>query len=91
MTTNALIFAGGVGNRMNTLAKPKQFLQLYGKEIIFKINGKFFCRCGFSAAARSGKKNDFRIFFEKNMQSKFITPWSDNAFGSFPDLSSEVR
>ena len=34
MTTNALIFAGGVGNRMNTLAKPKQFLQLYGKEII---------------------------------------------------------
>lgn len=34
MTVNALIFAGGVGNRMNTLAKPKQFLQLYGKEII---------------------------------------------------------
>ena len=32
--TNALIFAGGVGNRMNTVAKPKQFLQLYGKEII---------------------------------------------------------
>lgn len=34
MTTSALIFAGGVGNRMNALAKPKQFLQLYGKEII---------------------------------------------------------
>lgn len=34
MTTSALIFAGGVGNRMNSLAKPKQFLQLYGKEII---------------------------------------------------------
>lgn len=34
MTNNALIFAGGVGIRMNTLAKPKQFLQLYGKEII---------------------------------------------------------
>ncbi len=34
MTTNALIFAGGVGNRMNSVAKPKQFLQLYGKEII---------------------------------------------------------
>ena len=31
---NALIFAGGVGNRMNSVAKPKQFLQLYGKEII---------------------------------------------------------
>ncbi len=34
MNTNALIFAGGVGNRMNSVAKPKQFLQLYGKEII---------------------------------------------------------
>jgi 2-C-methyl-D-erythritol 4-phosphate cytidylyltransferase len=30
----ALIFAGGSGIRMNTTAKPKQFLQLYGKEII---------------------------------------------------------
>ncbi|GHT09987.1 2-C-methyl-D-erythritol 4-phosphate cytidylyltransferase [Bacteroidia bacterium] len=30
----ALIFAGGSGVRMNTQAQPKQFLQLYGKEII---------------------------------------------------------
>jgi 2-C-methyl-D-erythritol 4-phosphate cytidylyltransferase len=30
----ALIFAGGSGMRMNNAAKPKQFLQLYGKEII---------------------------------------------------------
>ena len=30
----ALIFAGGSGIRMNNIAKPKQFLQLYGKEII---------------------------------------------------------
>ena len=30
----ALIFAGGSGVRMNNSAKPKQFLQLYGKEII---------------------------------------------------------
>jgi len=30
----ALIFAGGSGIRMNSTAKPKQFLQLYGKEII---------------------------------------------------------
>ena len=34
MSNCALIFAGGVGSRMNSLAKPKQFLQLYGKEII---------------------------------------------------------
>lgn len=30
----ALIFAGGVGQRMHTGTKPKQFLQLNGKEII---------------------------------------------------------
>ncbi|SEQ46469.1 2-C-methyl-D-erythritol 4-phosphate cytidylyltransferase [Treponema bryantii] len=31
---NALIFAGGSGTRMNSRAKPKQFLQFYGKELI---------------------------------------------------------
>ena len=30
----ALIFAGGTGIRMNTRAKPKQFLELHGKPII---------------------------------------------------------
>lgn len=30
----AVIFAGGVGTRMNTKARPKQFLTLHGKEII---------------------------------------------------------
>ncbi|RKP47246.1 2-C-methyl-D-erythritol 4-phosphate cytidylyltransferase [Cohnella endophytica] len=30
----ALIFAGGTGQRMNTRAKPKQFLELHGKPII---------------------------------------------------------
>lgn len=29
-----LIFAGGTGTRMNSLAKPKQFLELHGKPII---------------------------------------------------------
>jgi 2-C-methyl-D-erythritol 4-phosphate cytidylyltransferase len=29
----ALIFAGGVGIRMNSLSKPKQFLELHGKPI----------------------------------------------------------
>lgn len=31
---NVLIFAGGSGCRMNSRSKPKQFLSLYGKEII---------------------------------------------------------
>lgn len=30
----ALIFAGGIGKRMNNNGTPKQFLKLYGKEII---------------------------------------------------------
>jgi len=30
----ALIFAGGTGQRMNSKAKPKQFLELHGKPII---------------------------------------------------------
>jgi len=30
----ALIFAGGSGQRMNTHAKPKQFLELHGKPVI---------------------------------------------------------
>ena len=29
-----LIFAGGVGQRMKSGTKPKQFLELYGKPII---------------------------------------------------------
>lgn len=32
--TNALIFAGGSGSRMNSRSRPKQFLQLMGKELI---------------------------------------------------------
>lgn len=34
MGNYALIFAGGVGNRMNSRAKPKQFLEIHGKPII---------------------------------------------------------
>ncbi|MDR2474279.1 MAG: 2-C-methyl-D-erythritol 4-phosphate cytidylyltransferase [Bacteroidales bacterium] len=34
MKNITLIFAGGSGIRMNSQAKPKQFLQLHGKEII---------------------------------------------------------
>lgn len=30
----AVIFAGGVGSRMNSKAKPKQFLEIHGKPII---------------------------------------------------------
>ena len=32
--TTALIFAGGAGHRMNTRARPKQFLEVHGKPVI---------------------------------------------------------
>ncbi len=32
--TTALIFAGGTGQRMNSQAKPKQFLELHGKPVL---------------------------------------------------------
>lgn len=31
---NAIIFAGGTGKRMNTRAKPKQFLEMHGKPVL---------------------------------------------------------
>lgn len=40
----AIIFAGGVGKRMTNVARPKQFLKLYGKEIIIHTLEHFeFC------------------------------------------------
>ena len=29
-----IIFAGGTGKRMNTRAKPKQFLEIHGKPVL---------------------------------------------------------
>ncbi|MDR3328809.1 MAG: 2-C-methyl-D-erythritol 4-phosphate cytidylyltransferase [Prevotellaceae bacterium] len=49
--TTALIFAGGSGIRMNTNAKPKQFLQLYGKEIIVHTIEHFEKHAGVDAVA----------------------------------------
>ena len=34
MSSVAVIFAGGTGQRMNTRTRPKQFLELHGKPII---------------------------------------------------------
>lgn len=34
MKNIAVIFAGGSGKRMNTVSRPKQFLELYGKPVI---------------------------------------------------------
>lgn len=41
MKNIAVIFAGGVGKRMNNAAMPKQFLTLHGKEIIIHTIEKF--------------------------------------------------
>ena len=34
MVNTAVIFAGGTGKRMNTRAKPKQFLEMHGKPVL---------------------------------------------------------
>lgn len=41
MKNIAIIFAGGVGQRMNNASVPKQFLTLHGKEIIIHTIEKF--------------------------------------------------
>ena len=41
MKNIALIFAGGVGQRMNTVSLPKQFLKVHGKEIIIHTIERF--------------------------------------------------
>lgn len=41
MKNIAVIFAGGVGKRMNNTSVPKQFLTLHGKEIIIHTIEKF--------------------------------------------------
>ena len=51
----AVIFAGGSGKRMNSVAKPKQFLELNGKPIIvytLEVFDKDSIYHGLSAAAR---------------------------------------
>ena len=37
----AIIFAGGVGKRMNSKVKPKQFITIQGKPIIIQTLEKF--------------------------------------------------
>ena len=41
MKNIAVIFAGGSGKRMNTVSRPKQFLELNGKPVIFYTLGLF--------------------------------------------------
>ena len=41
MKNIAVIFAGGVGQRMTISTKPKQFLEVYGKPILVYTLEKF--------------------------------------------------
>lgn len=49
--TNALVFAGGSGTRMNSKSKPKQFLQFYGKELIIHTLENFQNHSGIDGIA----------------------------------------
>lgn len=72
----ALIFAGGIGKRMNTTGIPKQFLKLYGKEIIiytleiFENNENID---GIVISCLREKIDDLRKIIEKNNLKKVVS------------------
>ena len=72
----ALIFAGGIGKRMNTTGIPKQFLKLYGKEIIvytleiFENNQNID---GIVISCLKEKIEDLRKIIEKNNLKKVVS------------------
>jgi 2-C-methyl-D-erythritol 4-phosphate cytidylyltransferase len=65
----ALLFAGGSGIRMNNAAKPKQFLQLYGKEIIIHTIEHFEKHPDIDAIVVVCIES--RIFFFKTLLEKY--------------------
>ena len=72
----ALIFAGGIGKRMNTTGIPKQFLKLYGKEIIvytleiFENNKNID---GIVISCLKEKIDDLKRTIEKNNLKKVVS------------------
>ena len=72
----ALIFAGGIGKRMNTTGIPKQFLKLYGKEIIvytleiFENNKNID---GIVISCLKEKIDDLKRIIEKNNLKKVVS------------------
>jgi len=83
----ALIFAGGTGQRMNTGAKPKQFLELHGKPLLiytleyFEKNPSIdaicvVCLCGWERILKDSVK-------QYNIQKvKWITNGGDSGHDS---------
>ena len=72
----ALIFAGGIGKRMNVTGIPKQFLKLYGKEIIiytleiFENNKNID---GIVISCLKEKIEDLKKIIEKNNLKKIVS------------------
>ena len=72
----ALIFAGGIGKRMNVTGIPKQFLKLYGKEIIiytleiFENNKNID---GIVISCLKEKIDDLKRIIEKNNLKKVVS------------------
>lgn len=72
----ALIFAGGVGKRMGNSGVPKQFLKLYGKEIIvytlevFENNKNID---GIVISCLKEKIDDLKRIIEKNNLKKVVS------------------
>ena len=73
MTTNvAVIFAGGMGTRMNSHALPKQFLEIHGKPILVHTLEKFENHPDIDAIALATHP-DWRAMTEKLLRRHEIT------------------
>ena len=92
----ALIFAGGIGKRMNTTGIPKQFLKLYGKEIIvytleiFENNQNID---GIVISCLKEKIDDLRKIIEKNNLKKVVSivPGGDTGQESIYNGLKEIK
>jgi 2-C-methyl-D-erythritol 4-phosphate cytidylyltransferase len=83
----ALIFAGGVGRRMSSSAKPKQFLELHGKPIIvYTLEAFENCEAvdGIAVVCIKSYIDELNKFIRRHELKKTvaIVPGDDSGFGS---------
>lgn len=84
---DAIIFAGGVGSRMNSRARPKQFLEIHGKPIIVHTIEHFENHSDIDAVCVVIVKEwlDYtkRLIEKYNLKKvKWIVPGGDSALSS---------
>lgn len=96
----ALIFAGGVGERMNSRAKPKQFLEIHGKPILIYTLDQFEMHedvDNIAVVCLENWINELKIMLKRFMVSKvkWIVPGGktghDSIFNGLQEIAKDVR